>query len=92
MPFLMISDALYRYWTSGGLGLEFDAHLVYHNCLVWCYEHLMPDGDLQRKMIEYDPIDYLSSRRESISDLSAIGLFTFACRFLRRFEEIPVSI
>ena len=92
MPFQTIADASYnRYWTHEGSEPGFDPRLVYHNCLVWCYERLMPDGELQRMMMEYNPIDYLSSRRGSISDLSASALFTFACRFVRRFAEIPVS-
>ena len=91
VAFLTIADASYRYWTDEGPESGFDVRLVYHNCLVWCYERLMPDGDLQSVMMAYDPIDYLSSRRESISDPSAVALFTFACRFLGRFAEIPVS-
>lgn len=76
----------YRYWTH-----QLDCLPAYHNCLLWCYERLTPDGDLQRAMMEYNPIDYLSSGRKSVTYPTAVALFTFACKLLRRFEDLLVS-
>ena len=87
MPYLkkfLLSD---RYWSEVGC----NTRPVYHNCLVWCYEHLSPDEELQRAITEFDPIDYLSIGRKSITYPTVVAFFTFACKSLRRFEDSPVS-
>jgi len=87
MPFLRNFVLSYRYWSEA----ECDPRLAYHNCLVWCYERLSPDEEFQRAIMEYDPIDYLSLRRKSITIPTAAAFFTFACKSLRRFEDSLVS-